>query len=374
MKRVVLSTGGTGGHIFPALAVAEALRERHPDIDILFIGGSFGQEGRLAKKAGLEFRALPARGVLGRGLRSAASVVWLSRSLLKCWFIYRRFKPDLVLGFGSYAGFVPVLLGTWLGLPAAIHEQNNRPGMTNRILGRRVNRVFLSFPDEKGYFDPEKVLVTGNPVRKSVLRVAEEEKRYTHQKGCNLLVFGGSQGASAINAAMIKALPALASLGIKIVHQSGEAELERMKQAYGQHGFDQSEVVPFIDNIAAMYAWSDLVICRAGASTLAELTVVGRPSILIPFPYAVHEHQLTNARFLEQAGAAIVLEQSYLDGINLAQVIGDLLALPRQLQEMGRAAKRLGQPGAVDSIVDALEELSSEAGGITKNQAVESRK
>jgi UDP-N-acetylglucosamine--N-acetylmuramyl-(pentapeptide) pyrophosphoryl-undecaprenol N-acetylglucosamine transferase len=373
VNRVVVTTGGTGGHIFPALAVAEALRERHPDIDLLFIGGSFGQEGRLAEKAGLRFRALPARGVLGRGLRSVGSVVWLSRSLLKCWLIFRRFKPDLVVGFGSYAGFVPVLLGSWLGIPTAIHEQNNRPGMTNRILGRRVSRVFLSFPDEKGFFAPEKVAVTGNPVRKSVLRVTEEEKRYTHQKGCNLLVFGGSQGASAINAAMIKALPSLASMGINIVHQSGEAELDKVKEAYGQHGFDQGSVVSFIDDIAAVYAWSDLVICRAGASTLAELTVVGRPSILIPFPYAVHEHQLTNARYLEQAGAAIVLEQSYLDGINLAQVIEDLLALPRQLQEMGRAAKNLGQPEAVDAIVDALESLHRERGRTTNEEDIERR-
>ena len=357
MKRIVLSAGGTGGHIFPALAVADELRERYPWADIVFVGGEKELEKRWAEKAGLPFFSLPAKGVLGRGIRSLGSFWWISRSLLKCSAFYRRFRPQAVMGFGSYAGFVPVWMACRQGIASAIHEQNNQPGMTNKILGQKVDRVFLTFPDESESFPADRVVESGNPVRKDLLRMGEQEKYYAHEDAKNIFVLGGSQGAKTLNQVILKALPSLASFSVNIMHQTGEEDYEQVRQEYRRHGLDETLVHPFIDDIASAYGWADLVICRAGASTVAELTVMGRPSILIPFPYATHAHQLDNARYLERKGAAYVLEQSYLDEVNLTHMIGDLLSLPGKLKEMGNAARRLSRPDAAERIVNGLEEL-----------------
>ncbi len=362
MQRVVVTTGGTGGHIFPALAVAQALQEEHADMDVLFVGGDRGPEGRLAARAGLEFAGLPARGVLGRGLRSLGSLWWLSRSFLKCWLLFRSFKPQAVLGFGSYAGFVPVLLGAWKKIPTGVHEQNSQPGVTNRILGKRVDRVFLSFPDHKGYFDPRKVQVTGNPVRSELIALRDREKKYAHKPKGQVLILGGSQGARAINEAVVKSLAGFKSQGIRLMHQTGTADLQWVSQAYQDCGMDDDNVQAFIDDMASAYAWADLVICRAGASTLAELTVIGLPSILIPFPYAIHKHQLTNAQHLEDHEAAIVIEQSHLHEINLTRAVADLINVPGRILSMGQAAKRLGNPNAARDIVQEMSSLSSQTG------------
>ncbi|MFO7876554.1 MAG: undecaprenyldiphospho-muramoylpentapeptide beta-N-acetylglucosaminyltransferase [Desulfovermiculus sp.] len=362
MDRIVLSTGGTGGHIFPALAVAERIQESFPHADLMFVGGDQGPEGRLAQEAGLSFVGLPARGVLGRGLRSLGSAWWMIRSFVRCWRTYSRFRPQVVVGFGSYASFVPVLVASWKWIPAAIHEQNAYPGVTNRVLSKRVQRIFLSFPDDQEWFDPDRVRVTGNPVRTSLIHLRDKEKVYTHQIGHRVLVLGGSQGAQAINQAMVKALPQLLPRGVQVLHQAGERHYAELSEHYQGYDPGQARVVPFIQNMAEAYAWSDLVVSRAGASTVAELTVIGRPSVLIPFPYAVHHHQLHNAKLLEKAGAALVIEQSYLPEVNLADIILDLLALPEKLVAMGRAARRLGQPAATRSIVLELEKLAAKKG------------
>jgi len=362
VKRIVLSAGGTGGHIFPALAVADELRERYPWAEIVFVGGEKDLERRFAEKAGLSFVSLPAKGVLGRGIRSLGSLVWISRSLLKCSALYRRFRPQVVIGFGSYAGFVPVWMASRQRIPCAIHEQNNKPGMTNKVLGQRVDRVFVTFPDEAQSFPAGKVVQTGNPVRKDLLRMGEQEKLYAHEGAKNIFVLGGSQGAQVLNRVILRALPSLASFSVNIMHQTGEQDFERVRDEYQKQGLDESLVYPFIDDIGAAYRWADLVICRAGASTVAELTVMGRPSILIPFPYATHAHQLDNARYLERQGAAYVLEQSYLDEVNLTNMIGDLLSLPGKLKDMGSAARRLSRPDAAERIVDGLEELLNASG------------
>ena len=368
VKRIVLSAGGTGGHIFPALAVADELRERYPWADIVFVGGEKELERRWAEKAGLPFLSLPAKGVLGRGLRSLGSLWWISRSLLKCSAFYRRFRPEVVMGFGSYAGFVPVWMACRQGIPSAIHEQNNQPGMTNKILGQKVDRVFLTFPDESKSFSEDRIQESGNPVRKDLLRMGEQEKYYAHEGAKNIFVLGGSQGAKTLNQVILKALPSLASYSVNIMHQTGEEDYEQVRQEYRRHGLDETLVHPFIDDIASAYGWADLVICRAGASTVAELTVMGRPSILIPFPYATHAHQLDNARYLERKGAAYVLEQSYLDEVNLTHMIGDLLSLPGKLKEMGSAARRLSRPDAAERIVNGLEELINAPRGQDKHE------
>jgi UDP-N-acetylglucosamine--N-acetylmuramyl-(pentapeptide) pyrophosphoryl-undecaprenol N-acetylglucosamine transferase len=362
VKRVVLCAGGTGGHIFPALAVADELRERYPWADIVFVGGEKELERHWAEKAGLPFVSLPAKGVLGRGIRSLGSLWWISRSMLKCSAFYRRFRPEVVMGFGSYAGFVPVWMACRQGIPAAIHEQNKRPGMTNKVLGQKVDRVFVTFPDEAESFPTERVVPSGNPVRKDLLRMGEQEKHYAHEGARNILVLGGSQGAQVLNRVILRALPSLATYSVNIMHQTGEQDFETVSTEYEKQGLDPTLVRTFIDDIGAAYTWADLVICRAGASTVAELTVMGRPSILIPFPYATHAHQLDNARYLERQGAAYILEQSYLDEVNLTHMIGDLLSLPGKLKEMGSAARRLSSPDAAERIVDGLEGLLGGSG------------
>lgn len=357
MQRLVISTGGTGGHIFPALAVIEEIQSRPRESRILFLGGEQGPEKEMAQKYGIEFIGLPAKGVLGKGLRLIRTAGCLILSIFKCLAIYSRFRPDVVLGFGSYAGFVPVLLASLKKIPAAVHEQNSTPGVTNKILGRRVTKVFLSFPDKDSYFDASKVTVTGNPVRKGFEDIREKEKPYLYNFMGSVLILGGSQGATAINEAVLQSLPTFKSEEVQILHQSGKTDYERVLKAYCEHGI-QGNVYAFIEDIVAAYQWADLVVCRAGASTVAELTTAGRPSVLIPYPYAVQGHQLSNAKRLEDAGAAIVLEQSYLEHINLGKVVKDLLAVPQKLQTMALKAKELGNPEAARKIVDELIEMT----------------
>lgn len=357
MKNIVLSAGGTGGHIFPALAVAEELKSRFPHSNILFIGGNKGNERTLATQTGLRFVGLPVKGVLGKGFRSLSTISWVLPSLIRCWVLFRSFKPDIVLGFGSYAGFIPVLVACWKKIPTAIHEQNIYPGMSNRILGKKVDKIFLSFPDEKMIFEPSKIVVTGNPVRKKLVDIGQSDDYFPqHPKG-RVLIVGGSQGARAINDSILKVLPLFRSQGISLMHQTGEADYERIRQGYRENGMDYEQVYPFIQDIAEAYKWSELVICRAGASTITELTVVGRPSILIPFPYAIHEHQQTNAKMLEKYGAAIVLEQSYLPEVNLAQIVGDLVSVPGKLKDMSQRALSLARPYSAKYIVQEMQKL-----------------
>ncbi len=357
MKRIILTTGGTGGHIFPALAVAEALRQAAPSCEILFVGGEHGPERRWAERAGLTFAALPARGVLGRGLKSAGSVVWLARSLFKAWKLLRGFRPDVVLGLGGYAGFSCVLAASFMGIPTAIHEQNSVPGVTNRILARRVNRILVSFAgmDAQSFAD-KTVVVTGNPIRGNIRALRDREPT----RGRNVLVVGGSQGAAALNRIMVREVDSFRSQGIRIWHQTGRDEYEKVRAVYAEH-YPEARVDAFIDSMEEAYAFADLVICRAGATTIAELTAAGKPSILVPFPYATHDHQLKNARFLEAGGAAMVVQQSHLEEMSLAAAVGDLFGMPERLTKMGRAARDMGMPDAGERVVTELQNLAGSA-------------
>lgn len=354
-ERVVLTTGGTGGHIFPAIAVALKLKEKYPRCRVVFVGGEYGPEKEMAGRAGIEFKAFPARGVLGRGVKSLGSLFWMGKSLIKSIIFLRSFKPEVVAGFGGYAGFMPVLAARMLKIPTAVHEQNSLPGVTNRILGKRVDQIFLSFPDEQGFFPGEKVMVTGNPVREELVRLQDISTYSGRIK--RLLVLGGSQGAKGINDAVLACLGQFRAMGVEIWHQAGAADYERVKKIYDRD-YPEARVDKFIENMAEAYDFASLVLCRAGASTLAELCVAGRPSVLVPFPYATHDHQMSNARYLEKRGAAMVLAQSHLSGINIAGIIGDLLAMPEKLREMSRAALAAGRPEAAAVIVEHLEYLS----------------
>ncbi|MGE4551464.1 MAG: undecaprenyldiphospho-muramoylpentapeptide beta-N-acetylglucosaminyltransferase [Desulfovibrionaceae bacterium] len=355
MDRVVLTTGGTGGHIFPALAVAGELRRRHPGCRVLFVGGR-GPEKRLATEAGLEFEGLHVSGVLGRGWRGALSLLGMGVSVLRSGGLLSRFRPQVVAGFGGFAGFCPVLAARLLRIPALIHEQNSVPGAANRFLSRKVDRVLVSFPDTAEFFPGRNVLAVGNPVRPDI--AAAGRARAGRAPGRRLLVLGGSQGARALNDLVVAALPRLRDLGVEIFHQAGAADEARVREAYRAAGFDDSGVHGFVTDMAGAYADADLALCRAGASTVFELAAAGLPALLVPFPHATHDHQTRNARALETAGAARCLPQAELTAEGLGEQVAARLADPAGLAAMSRAALGFARPSAAADIVDQLESLA----------------
>lgn len=370
MKRAVITTGGTGGHIFPALAVARALGTLSPGVEILFVGGA-GPEGELARKAGLRFTALPAKGVFGRGIRGAGAALWTVKSLFMARSLYEKFKPEAVIGFGGYAGFCPVVAGRMNGIPTAIHEQNSVPGMANKALSRIVAKVFVTYPDKDGVFPASKTVRTGNPVREEIAALYDQPEAARDTK--NILVLGGSQGARAVNQAVIDALPALLDGGARVMLQTGRADFERVAGEVGrlpERGVDLSKdagngprviVENFVEDMAGAYAWADLIVARAGATTLAEVTSAKKPSILIPFPFATHNHQYVNARAMEEAGAARLVEQKDMDRVNLADLALGILESREQLTDMSRAAASLAEPKAAERIAGELLALAKAA-------------
>lgn len=368
MERVILTTGGTGGHIFPALAVAEEIRRRSPGAAILFMGGEYGQEADLAVKAGLEFSGLPVRGVMGRGLRGFAAAFGMGRGVLRALRVIRAKKPEIVIGFGGYAAFAGLLAAKLAGLPTAIHEQNAFPGMTNRVLGRTADRIFLSMPDSSGSFAPARCRLCGNPVRAGIAALYEETLR-ERQNGAagekadarppRLLVMGGSLGARAINDGLIACAGQLLDAGLDIRLQTGQADYERVRLAFREAGAERVRVDAFIDDMPGAYAWADLVFCRAGATSLAEITAAGLPALLSPFPHAARDHQRFNARWLEQEGAAVVLEQErYAENPQLlADCLSGLLHDRETLRHMACRSLAAARPYAARDMVDEIEAL-----------------
>jgi UDP-N-acetylglucosamine--N-acetylmuramyl-(pentapeptide) pyrophosphoryl-undecaprenol N-acetylglucosamine transferase len=357
LNNVILTTGGTGGHIFPALAVAEEIRRRNPSARVTFIGGDYGPERRLATENGLEFISLPVRGVLGRGLRSIAAVLGLGRAVLSARGLLSSIRPQVVCGFGGYAGFPAVMAAALSGVPSALHEQNSWPGGANRLLSRFVRKVMVSFPDETKHFPAAKTVHTGNPVRQAI---ADAEKGPAHTGPLRLLIFGGSQGATAINKAIVDSLDAFSKAGIKLRHQTGANDLDTVRAAYAEHGLNTDAVHPFIDDMAEAYAWADLVMCRSGATTIAELAVAGKASVLVPFPFATHDHQTANAHFLEGKRAAILLPQTELAD-RAARVVLDLAQNRDRLDDMAKQADAQGRPDAVAQVVDELQSIARAA-------------
>ncbi|MDR2604408.1 MAG: undecaprenyldiphospho-muramoylpentapeptide beta-N-acetylglucosaminyltransferase [Desulfovibrio sp.] len=369
-KRILLSSGGTGGHIFPALALAEELARRGPETRILFMGGAYGPEGRLAAAAGLDFIALPVRGFMGRGARALGAVPGMLRALAEAARVIRKFSPHAAVGFGGYASFAGVSAAALLGIPAAVHEQNALPGIGNRILGRMARRVFLSMPDLTGAFDARKTLLTGNPVRADIaaLYARARDKAALRETGTDgerpprLLVMGGSRGARAVNLAVAGAASALLNAGVEILHQTGNEDLETIREAYSAWGTEQARAVPFIDDMGGAYAWADLAFCRAGATTAAELCAAGLPSVLAPFPHAARDHQRFNARVMEDAGAAVILEQERFAARpeTVADTLLPLLNDKARLRAMSANALDAARPSAAAHMADALAELIGE--------------
>jgi UDP-N-acetylglucosamine--N-acetylmuramyl-(pentapeptide) pyrophosphoryl-undecaprenol N-acetylglucosamine transferase len=353
----MIAGGGTGGHVFPGMALAEEVVTRHPDNDVVFVGTENGLEARVVPEAGYPIELIDVKGLKGKGiLKLLANLLLLPRAMVQCWRVLRKWDPDLVVGVGGYASG-PVVLAAWLlRIPTAVQEQNAAAGFTNRVLGRVVQAAFTAFPETKRYFAQHKVFQLGNPIRRQLMDNYMRPS-HAHDK-LRLLVFGGSQGAHALNMRVIEALPHLADLRdrLEVVHQTGARDREAVEKGYRAVGF-VPDVREFIHDMSAAYADADLVVCRAGATTLAELTVCKKPSILVPFPAAADNHQVMNAMSLVRAGAAVMIEERGLTGEVLAQEIRSVLTHPERREQMARAAGLLGSPQAASEIADVCTEL-----------------
>jgi UDP-N-acetylglucosamine--N-acetylmuramyl-(pentapeptide) pyrophosphoryl-undecaprenol N-acetylglucosamine transferase len=346
--RVILAGGGTGGHLFPGLAVAREFQRRDAMTGILFIGTAQGIEVRTLPREGFKLELLSVKGLKGRGARGLLDALYgVPASLWRCLKIIGEFHPDLIIGLGGYASGPMVLAAALRRIPRAIMEQNLRPGFTNRLLARFVNRVFTSYADSANFFAGCKVMETGNPVRWRSLPALPKGEKFT------LFVFGGSAGARRINFSVVDALKLLADLAprMQIIHQTGQADLAAIKAAYAGLPFD-AEVTPFIEKMDEAYARADLVVCRSGATTVAELTAFGKAAILVPYPYAIYDHQRGNARALEARGASETILDQDLNGEKLAERLRFYCAAPERLAAMAQAARAMGRPEAAARIVD----------------------
>ena len=322
---------------------------------VQFVGTEHGLEQRLLPKLGLPLATVDMVGVVGRGWRGKLELLpKLLKSLGQAKKILGHFRPDLVVGVGGYASVPVLLMAKMTGVPYLVHEQNAIPGLSNRLLGKGAKTICLSFADSGNSFDRSKTLVTGNPLRQELDAVSAE----IPQQG-KLLIFGGSRGARAINQAVIKMLPLLHNWEHQpeILHQTGDDDFLQVQQGYRDAGFDPQQVVPFIDDMAAAYAGASLVICRAGATTLAELTICGRTAILIPFPHAAGDHQTANAKALSNADAAILLPQDELTPERLAMMVKELLTDRQKLQNMAKQGRQLSYPGAAERILNECRRL-----------------
>jgi UDP-N-acetylglucosamine--N-acetylmuramyl-(pentapeptide) pyrophosphoryl-undecaprenol N-acetylglucosamine transferase len=354
---MLVAGGGTGGHVFPGIALAEEVVTRHPGNDVVFIGTARGLEATVVPKAGFPIELIEVRGLKGKGIADTIrNLMLLPLALWQSFQILRRWRPDIVVGVGGYASG-PVVLAAWLlRIPTAVQEQNAIAGFTNRVLGRVAQAAFIAFPEAARHFPRRKVYQLGNPIRRTLMEnFMRPELRHAAPR---LLVFGGSQGAHALNMRVVEALPHLADLRDKlaVTHQTGARDREQVEKGYRACGFEP-DVREFITDMSAAYAGADLIVCRAGATTLAELTVCRKPSILVPFPFAADNHQVQNARSLVDAGAAVMIEEKDLTGERLAREIRAILSDPEQREKMARAAGRMGSPQAAKEITDVCTDL-----------------
>lgn len=353
--RILIMAGGTGGHVFPALAVAKELRQRGAEVS--WLGTRAGIEAELVPQAGIEIDYISITGLRGKGaLGWVLAPLRVARALWQAWTVLQRRQPQAVLGLGGFASG-PGGLAAWLsGRPLLIHEQNAVAGLTNRLLGRVAKQVMQAFPG--AFAEAPWVSTCGNPVRREIAAIAAPERRYAeHQGPLRLLVVGGSLGAMALNETLPRALARLPAEQRPLVkHQSGRRHLAQVQQWYQAAGVE-AELLPFIDDMAAAYAWADVVVCRAGALTVSELAAAGVAAVLVPYPHAVDDHQTHNAAFLVDAGAARLLPQHTMNAETLAALLQQFCAQPNAgreaLSAMAQAARRLAQTEATATVAEA---------------------
>jgi len=351
----MIMAGGTGGHIFPALAVAEHLRVQ--GWNVVWVGVRGGMEERLIPPRGYAMSWVRFSGVRGRGLVAAALLPL--NLLIAFWQTARaifRHRPDVVLGMGGYVSFPGGMMASLFNRPLAIHEQNSVAGLANRVLAKLADRVLTAFPGAFG--EATAVIWTGNPVRSEIAGMAPPEKRYAARAGqMRLLVVGGSQGAQALNTIVPEALALMArEARPRILHQAGNAHRDAVDARYRALGVD-AETVAFVDDMAARYAEADLIVCRAGATTVAEIAAAGVASVLVPYPHSVDDHQTINARFLAERGAALLIPQAELTAQGLAGMISGMKR--ERLLAMAQAARAAGKPEATQAVAQVCMDLAA---------------
>jgi len=359
--KVIIAGGGTGGHLFPGLAVAEALKERGVT-DILFVGTEKGIEARVIPREGYKIKFIRSRGIVGKSLlRSIEGLLVLIFSIIDSLKIIRSFRPDIVIGVGGYSSFGPVFVSRLMGIPSVILEQNSIPGLANRILGRFSSAVCITYHESFHFFPSSKTILTGNPIRR---RIADGSREGGYRlfglspHKDTVFIFGGSSGATSINRAMVSALKELLDIkdSVQFLHQTGDRDYELVKDAYRSYGISAT-VAPFIYQMPEAYAVADIIISRAGATTLAEITALGKAAILIPYPFAAGKHQEYNAKKLHEMGAAIMIPDNELTGERLAIEIKRLLRDQSLRKELEKNSRAFGRPEAADSVVNIIESV-----------------
>ena len=354
-SQVMIMAGGTGGHVFPALAVATELRGR--GMQVVWLGSAGGFEERVVPEAGFHMETISISGLRGNGIvRWLKAPVMISLALWQVFGILKKSKPGVVLGMGGFVTGPGGLMARLLRIPLVIHEQNAVPGMTNKLLSYIANRVLESFPGSFGAI--KKVSLVGNPVRADIWQLPDPLRRMQNRSGSiKLLVLGGSQGAQALNETLPTALQKLdVSEQIEVRHQTGRGKEGTTATAYQDAGIN-ANVVPFIANMAEAYGWADLVICRAGALTVSELAACGVGALLVPYPHAVDDHQTLNANYLTDSEAALLIPQSELNPEYLAASLQPLISDRSKLLQMARAARNLAKPMATMDVADICEEI-----------------
>ncbi len=343
--RLLIAGGGTGGHVFPAIAIAQAVKAEDANASILFVGTRHGIEKRIVGDTGYPMRFVSARGMRQTGfLNNFLGALELPLGALQSVAIIREFRPGFVLGVGGYASGPTLAAAVLMRIPNAIQEQNSVMGTTNRILSKFVDRIFTSWEDTEPSLPAKKVLLTGNPVRSDLLLGESPTKG---RKKLHILIFGGSRGARSINLAVSGNLDLLAPVADKVhvLHQTGLGATEEVKRSYERHGI-QADVREFIHEMGPAYHWADLIVCRSGAGSLAEITALGKPAIVVPYPYAIGDHQMRNARVLEARGAVKVIPDEKLKNGVLSKEIKHISEHPQLLNDMADNSRKLGRPDA----------------------------
>lgn len=356
--RLIVTGGGTGGHLFPGIAIAVGIKEKISDSRVLFIGTPRQIDKDTLIHYDFELASIECMGLKGMGMtRRIRSVLQLPAAVFEARKIIRAFKPDLAFGVGGYVTGPVLLAARTAGCPVCIHEQNSVPGLANKILARIADRIFLSIPCRYP-FAQEKTVMTGNPVRRDIILAGAEKKPVTPGE-MTVLVLGGSQGAHGVNRLVVEAaarIKSLAGIDIKWIHQTGKKDMNEVKSRYQDSGI-QATVSDFFQDMTAVYRQADFVISRAGATTLAELSVLGLPALLIPYPFAADNHQQTNALYYERGGGVVTFSEDALTGEQLAGEISQLLSNPDRLREMAVNMKKMGRPEATESIIEKCLEL-----------------
>jgi UDP-N-acetylglucosamine--N-acetylmuramyl-(pentapeptide) pyrophosphoryl-undecaprenol N-acetylglucosamine transferase len=361
--RILIAGGGTGGHVFPAIAIADEIIKREPNAEILFIGTRDKIESRVVPQRGYRFRPIWISG-WSRRLRADSLLfpVKLITSMIQSWSILKKFRPDVVVGTGGYVCGPVVRTASFLGVPTAIQEQNSYPGVTTRMLAGKADRVFVSFDETRRHLKrSDNVIVTGNPTRGELDGVSREAALKAFGFDPNrpvLLAFGGSLGAASINGAVIGILPLLDRLGVQLIWATGEIAFESTQHIAAERRADR--IVPFIDDMASALAAADVALCRAGATAIAELTRVGVPAILVPYPFAAANHQELNARTLAERGAARIIADNQLPD-KLPAALEELFASAETRNEMRRRSKEMGNPNAGPAIAETILKLAKQA-------------